>query len=134
VFGEDAYVKQVVNLIFSRNNMANNEVTRQGTATSDDEIDLLKLLAVLLDHKWWIVAITGVVTFLGVIYALIATPIYQADALLQVESKQSGIPLLGDAAELVGADSKAHTVQECTSSSIELTRASDHKQAAHRVG
>src|SRR5699024_12416549 len=44
VFVDDAYVKQVDNLIFSRNNMANNDVTSQGSANSDDGIDLLKLL------------------------------------------------------------------------------------------
>lgn len=113
--------------------MANNEVTRQGTATSDDEIDLLQLLAVLLDHKWWIVAITGVVTFLGVIYALIATPVYQADALLQVESKQSGLPLLGDAAELFGGGSKAQTEIEIARSRLVLTRAIEQVKADIRV-
>lgn len=113
--------------------MANNEVTRQGAATNDDEIDLLQLLAVLLDHKWWIVVITGIVTFLGVIYALIATPIYQADALLQVESKQSGIPLLGDAAELFGAGSKAQTEIEIARSRLVLTRAIEQVKADIRV-
>lgn len=113
--------------------MANNEVTRQGAANSDDEIDLLQLLAVLLDHKWWIVVITGIVTFLGVIYALIATPIYQADALLQVESKQSGIPLLGDAAELFGAGSKAQTEIEIARSRLVLTRAIEQVKADIRV-
>lgn len=109
--------------------MSNNNVSRQGVAIQDDEIDLMQLLAVLLDHKRWIVAITGAVTLLGVLYALVSTPVYQADALLQVESKQTGIPLLGDAAELFGSASKAQTEIEIARSRLVLSRAIEQVQA-----
>ena len=75
----------------------------------DDEIDLGRLLGILLDHKWLIAAITGVFMFLGVLYAVLATPIYQADALLQVEKKSSGIPALGDMADMFATESEAAT-------------------------
>lgn len=75
----------------------------------DDEIDLGRLFGILLDHKWLIAAITGVFMFLGVLYAVLATPIYQADALLQVEKKSSGIPALGDMADMFATESEAAT-------------------------
>lgn len=75
----------------------------------DDEIDLGRLFGLLIDHKWLIAAITGAFMVLGVIYALLATPIYQADALLQVEKKSSGMPALGDMSEMFATESEAAT-------------------------
>lgn len=62
----------------------------------DDEIDLGRLIGHLIDHKWWIISITAVFMVFGVAYALIATPIYKADALLQIEEKSSGMAALGE--------------------------------------
>ncbi|MBI4757170.1 MAG: polysaccharide biosynthesis tyrosine autokinase [Betaproteobacteria bacterium] len=53
----------------------------------DDGIDLQELLGTLLEARWLIGAIAGGVFVVGVIYALLATPIYRSDALVQVESK-----------------------------------------------
>lgn len=53
-----------------------------------DEFDMGRLIGELFDHKKLIIAVTGVFTFLAIVYALFATPIYQADALIQVEQKQ----------------------------------------------
>ena len=52
---------------------------------NEDEIDLRRLVGVLLDAKWLIIGITFLFMLGGVAYALLATPIYKADALLQVE-------------------------------------------------
>lgn len=76
---------------------------------NDDEIDLGRLFGLLIDHKWLIAIITGAFMFLGVLYALLATPIYQADALLQVEKKSSGIPALGEMADMFASESEAAT-------------------------
>ena len=68
----------------------------QHTPTSsveNDEIDLQKLFGLLIDKKHWIAAAT-VVSTLAVLYALLATPIYKADVLLQVEPKSSGASAL----------------------------------------
>lgn len=75
----------------------------------DDEIDLGRLFGLLIDHKWLIAGITGAFMALGVVYALLATPIYQADALLQVEKKSSGMPALGEMAEMFAQESEAAT-------------------------
>lgn len=53
-----------------------------------DEIDLARLVGELIDHKKLIISVTSLFTLFALLYALFSTPIYQADALLQVEQKQ----------------------------------------------
>jgi len=72
------------------------------TTSEDDEIDLLELLSTILDGKWTIVFFTLLATTLAFIYAFGLTPVYKADALLQVESTKSSIPGLEDLAGLGG--------------------------------
>lgn len=85
------------------------EKTNQTLNANDDEIDLMRLVGQLLDKKWLIVTITSAFAIMGVIYALLATPIYKADAMLQVEKKSSGMPALGDMGDLFSSDSEAAT-------------------------
>ncbi|WP_342607920.1 polysaccharide biosynthesis tyrosine autokinase [Vibrio tritonius] len=59
-------------------------------ASDNDEIDLGQLFGLLLDGKWVIAITTFVFAVLGIAFALLSTPIYQADALIQVEQKSSG--------------------------------------------
>lgn len=77
--------------------------------TNNDEIDLMRLFGQLIDHKWLIIAITVLFTLVGISYAILATPIYRADALLQVEKKSSGMPGLGEMGEMFGGESEAAT-------------------------
>ncbi len=66
-----------------------NSVTTNKPATPDsDEMDLGRLFGELIDHRKLIIVVTTGFTVLAVLYALLATPIYQADALVQVEQKQ----------------------------------------------
>lgn len=65
-----------------------------------DESDLMRFAVLLLDRKWWIAGITALGMLLGVAYALLAVPIYQADALLQVEEKSSNLAAVGNFSEL----------------------------------
>jgi tyrosine-protein kinase Etk/Wzc len=70
--------------------------TQNGTrmdALNEDEIDLGEYIATLIDARWLIAAIAGIVLAIGVVYALVATPIYRGDALLQVEDKKGGMGL-----------------------------------------
>jgi tyrosine-protein kinase Etk/Wzc len=41
---------------------------------------------------------------MGIAYALLATPVFKANALLQVEKKTSGTALLGDMADVLGGE------------------------------
>ena len=74
-------------------NLANNPNTDAGAsyAADNDEIDLQQLLYTLLDHKWLIASITALFAALGLAYALLATPIYESNILVQVESASSGM-------------------------------------------
>jgi len=83
--------------------------SKDKTAIKDDEIDLTRLLGLLLEGKWLIIGITTAFMLLGIAYALLATPIYRADALIQVEKKSSGLPALGEMGDLFAGESQAAT-------------------------
>ncbi|MBS9404042.1 polysaccharide biosynthesis tyrosine autokinase [Halomonas sp. TRM85114] len=68
---------------------------------NSNEVDLGRLIGLLIDHKWVILGFTLVFTIASVIYVLLATPIYQGDALVQVEQRSSVSPL-GDLANIMG--------------------------------
>ncbi len=90
-----------------------------------DEIDLGKLFGILVDNRWSIILITFVFAVVGVAYALLATPIYKADALIQVEEKSSGMPALGDMGELFGSESSATTEIEIVKSRMIIGKTID---------
>jgi tyrosine-protein kinase Etk/Wzc len=71
-------------------------------AHDEDTIDLNALFGTLLDHKWLIVAITGFFCVAGVLYTLLATPIYQSTAIVQVEQKTPSLPGLSDLTQSLG--------------------------------
>ncbi|MBI6630768.1 polysaccharide biosynthesis tyrosine autokinase [Pontibaca salina] len=60
---------------------------------NDDEIDLMALLEVVWNGKLWIGLVTAFALALGAFAILIATPVYKADGLLQLEEKSSGLGL-----------------------------------------
>ncbi|HCU0611248.1 TPA: polysaccharide biosynthesis tyrosine autokinase [Enterobacter bugandensis] len=69
--------------------MSSHKSDKFGAATPhDNEIDLIKLLAEMFDHRVMIACITLLFTVCAGIYAYSVTPIYQADALVQIEAKQ----------------------------------------------
>ena len=92
---------------------------------AEDEIDLSELLGTLIEAKWIISIIAGVFLVGGVFYALIATPIYQADAILQIEEKSGGMPGLGDLSEMLTTDTLAATEIEIIKSRNIIGKAVD---------
>lgn len=56
--------------------------------TETAEIDLGRLVGELIDHRKLIISVTSIFVLIALVYALFATPIYQSDALVQVEQKQ----------------------------------------------
>ena len=71
----------------------------------DEDIDLHRLWGLLVDARWLILGTTLLALLLGAAYAFLATPIYKADALLQVEKKQSGLPGFEELNEALGQES-----------------------------
>ncbi|KHA61667.1 tyrosine protein kinase [Vibrio variabilis] len=96
--------------------------SRQTTDNSSDEIDLGKLLGILLDAKWLIIVVTAIFAVAGVAIALLSTPIYKADALIQIEQKSSGgiSAMVGDMGELFSQESSATTEIEIIKSRMIL--------------
>ena len=60
----------------------------------EEEIDLGDLLGVLIENRWLIIGITFAALMVGAYKAFTAVPIYQADGLVQVEEKYSGVASL----------------------------------------
>ncbi|WP_394167734.1 polysaccharide biosynthesis tyrosine autokinase [Photobacterium piscicola] len=96
--------------------------TQPNTSSGSDEIDLGKLFGILIDSRWLIIITTFIFACIGISYALLATPIYKADALIQIEQKSTGMPALGgDMAEMFGgAESSATTEIEIIKSRMVL--------------
>lgn len=63
-------------------------ISKTPASPDSDEIDLGRLIGEIIDHRKLIITITSIFTVLALVYVLFATPIYQADALIQVEQKQ----------------------------------------------
>ncbi|MUI52517.1 polysaccharide biosynthesis tyrosine autokinase [Aliivibrio fischeri] len=91
------------------------------TSTSD-EIDLAKLFGQLIDGRWLILSITTLFAIVGIAFALLSTPIYKADALVQVEQKSNGgmSALVGDMGEMFASESSSTTEIEIIKSRMIL--------------
>ncbi|MEZ9081427.1 polysaccharide biosynthesis tyrosine autokinase [Vibrio harveyi] len=100
--------------------MANQTIS--SSTPTDDEIDLGKLFGILIDAKWFIIGITLLFATIGIAVALLSTPIYKADALIQIEQKSSGgiSAMVGDMGELFAAESSATTEIEIIKSRMIL--------------
>nr|WP_063091199.1 Wzz/FepE/Etk N-terminal domain-containing protein [Escherichia coli] len=87
------------------------QAPRSSVDSQSDEIDFGKLFGILLDAKWIIIITTFVFAVLAAAFALLSTPIYKADALIQIEQKSSGgiSSLVGDMGELFASESSATT-------------------------
>ena len=77
----------------------------------DDDIDLHALLGTLLDHKWLIVGVTAVFFAFSVLYVMLATPIYESTATVQVEQKVPSLPGLDDLTQTLGASTSQATTE-----------------------
>lgn len=69
------------------------------SADNEEDIDLQELLGALVEEKWLIAIITTIVFVVSIFYAFVATPIYRADTILQVEDKSNSMLSLGDLAD-----------------------------------
>ncbi|MGF1814884.1 polysaccharide biosynthesis tyrosine autokinase [Vibrio splendidus] len=96
--------------------------SQQSHTDNSDEIDLGKLLGILLDAKWLIILTTFVFAVFGIAFALLSTPIYKADALIQIEEKSSGgiSSMVGDMGDMFSQESSATTEVEIIKSRMIL--------------
>ena len=103
--------------------MSDVKPTPTTSSVSHDEIDLRQLFGTLVDGKWWIIAFTAVFMVAGVFFALLSTPIYRADALIQIEEKSGGVSALtGELGDIFAADGAAVTEIEVLKSRMVIGR------------
>ncbi|WP_446926698.1 Wzz/FepE/Etk N-terminal domain-containing protein, partial [Klebsiella pneumoniae] len=62
-----------------------NKISSENT----EQVDLGRLIGEFIDHRKLIISVTSLFTLLALVYAIFATPVYQANALIQVEQKQA---------------------------------------------
>lgn len=74
-----------------------------------DDIDLLGIFGTLIDQKWLIGALTGAFMVTGVAYAVLSTPVYLANALVQVEPKKNDMLGFADLSSMLGGQSPSVT-------------------------
>lgn len=93
--------------------MSKTETTTTGKSSrqGDDDIDIGLLLGSLWDHKVFILITTVAFIIAGLIYVTLSTPIYKADALVQVEKKSGTMPGV-EMAEMLSGKGNSDTSTE----------------------
>ena len=84
--------------------MTNSDNTNKNQGSKDDEIDLRQLWDVLSFNKYKIIASGGVGLLLAIVYLVLASPVYEANAMVQVEADKQN-QILGDVQSLLGGAS-----------------------------
>lgn len=101
-------------------------VPKEPVSDRDGAISPGEMIAMMLEYKWLMLAITGFMVLLSAAWFFITTPIYQADALLQVEG-QKGVSALKELQPLLMEDSTSISSQlEIIKSRMILGRVVDH--------
>ncbi len=59
--------------------------------TDSETLNLHDMIGDILENRWLVLGIATLVFLIGIALAITATPIYEADVLLQIEAKQSGL-------------------------------------------
>lgn len=85
------------------------------TKQQDEELNFLLFLGLIIDQKWILLLAVAISTLTAIFYSVLATPIYEANALLQVEEKTPSLPGLEDLSEAFGSESS-------TEAEIEIIR------------
>ena len=95
--------------------------------SDDDDISLLQMMDLVIDARWLIAMVAAVVTGLGVMYAIMAEPVYEANIMIQVEdSPNSAGSLLGQVNSLFDVKTAATAEIEILRSRMVVSRAVDN--------
>ncbi|BDG03427.1 polysaccharide biosynthesis tyrosine autokinase [Anaeromyxobacter oryzae] len=86
----------------------------EAVADAPPEPTLGEYLDVIVRRRWLVAAVAALSILAGVAYAVLATPVYRSDVLLQVEDRNAGLMLgaLGDLSAMFGDASPADTEME----------------------
>ena len=92
-------------------------------APGQEGMELREIVALLWNGKWWISGFVAAGLVLGFAYAFIATPVYRADAMLQIQQQNSSLSALSGQSDILsslfGANSQAQAeIQIMTSRAV----------------
>ena len=92
---------------------------------ADNHSELGRLWGILLDEKRLIAIVVGLFVLGGIFNALFTTPVFKADALLQVEQKSAGMSGLADLTGAFEMESEATTEIEVLMSRMVISKVVD---------
>lgn len=121
-----------INLEMTKNTDSNHNPGIKVMA-QDDEIDLSQIFSTLAGNRWKIVFIAALVFLVSVAYAFIASPVFRADVLLQIEERGSTIPGFEDVSEMFGETSSTSTELALVKSRRILGATVDELNLSYRV-
>ncbi len=78
---------------------------------NEDEIDFTKIVGMLLENRLLIASMTGLFFQLAVFYSLLSSPVYKADAVIQIEQQQSALGGMDELDVLLGGDSSSSATE-----------------------
>ena len=92
---------------------------QSGNKCIPDEFDLRKNMGAIIDKRYIIIVITFIFVFIGLLYAFLSSPVYHADALVQVDHSGE-IDMMSNISQLLPAKSpvSATEMQLVTSRAI----------------
>ena len=83
------------------NAIAEQDPARANFQSAIEEIDLRDLFSTLLGGKWWIATAIWGCVLVSFVYVTLATPIYEADALIQVEDAKAALGVYSELSEVM---------------------------------
>ncbi|MCK6395846.1 polysaccharide biosynthesis tyrosine autokinase [Zoogloea sp.] len=92
---------------------------------ADEGLAIGEIIAVLMEHRWLIAAVTALFLLLGFAWTFVSKPVYRADGLLQVEEKSTGMSALKDLQPLLGDSTTVSAELEILTSRMVLGRVID---------
>lgn len=82
-------------------------IARTHEPPEEDEIDLSEYVGMLYENRLLIAGCSALFFVLAVIYALLATPVYRADALVQIEAQNPKMQGVDELAAMMGTDASS---------------------------
>lgn len=94
----------------------------------DKEADLLTYVHMIIDQRWLIFTITLCIALAGVLYAMLARPVYEASLMVHVEEKGQREPknILGEAGSIIDYKTAAAAEVELLRSRMVIAHAIDN--------
>ena len=109
----------------NESNKSTKAIVSQQITSSNEEAEGLavgEIFALIMEHRLLVFAVTAVAILLGVAWAVVAKPVYRADALIQVEEKFGGSSVLKELQPLLGDSTTVSAELEILTSRMVLGR------------